>query len=615
MPISQNDIDPTWQDGINITDTFDVWRKKTNGHIANYNPIISNENILDNTIQSIKLAFPAPSWDTNGTVTTNGTIGAFIVKGGFTSGASSTINVGSAPVSTPALNITSSTQHLRFNPNSTAGSFNPLVGAGDYSIIAGSSTSDTQKIIIGKWTNNQHGIVISRDKVGINKVATTNALEVSGAISASGNITAATPTLSSHLTTKGYVDNTFTTPATTTQQGVIELATNAEVQAGTDTTRAITPAGLNACTATQTRTGVIAIASSAEVRAGTDTAKAVTANALNNCTATESRRGVIELATNLEAIGGSDTSRAITPALLASVLGEYGMPTAISYPSGGDLNDIVKSGFYRGVSTSINIPSEASGTDFDLIHIQASNGDASQMLIATSKLIFIRVKDDGRNWGAWERFVFSTQVASATVQGIVELATNAEVLAGTDTTRAITPAGLKACTATQTRTGVIAIASSVEVQEGTDTAKAVTANALNNCTATESRRGVIELATQTQVNNGISQTRAVTPATLKTYVGRRAWVVFNGTSGDIFSAYNVNSVKRSGGVYTINIAAGVFSNGNYAVSGLAGDLDHIVGYLTSTANQLVICTVDTGTNDNNETAFTEGKVMVMMIDI
>lgn len=190
MPISSNDIDPTWQDGVLISDTFDVWRKKTNGHIANYSPIITNTNIADNTIQSIKLAPPAPSWDqTTGTVTTNGTVGAMVVKGGFTSGLASTINVGSAASSTPALNIASSTQHLRFNPNSIAEAWNPLVAAGDYSIIGGASAGDTKNIIIGKWSSNAHGIVISRGKVGINRVATTDAFEVNGNVSASGSIT------------------------------------------------------------------------------------------------------------------------------------------------------------------------------------------------------------------------------------------------------------------------------------------------------------------------------------------------------------------------------------------------------------------------------------------
>jgi len=72
--------------------------------------------------------------------------------------------------------------------------------------------------------------------------------------------------------------------ATTTAQGAVELATDAETQTGTDTARAVTPANLAACTATETR------------------------------------KGVVELATDAEAKAGSDTARAITPALLAAVL-------------------------------------------------------------------------------------------------------------------------------------------------------------------------------------------------------------------------------------------------------------------------------------------------------
>lgn len=64
--------------------------------------------------------------------------------------------------------------------------------------------------------------------------------------------------------------------ATTTLAGVVELATNAEVQAGTDTERAVTPAGLASRTATTTRTGVVELATNAEAIAGTDTERAVT---------------------------------------------------------------------------------------------------------------------------------------------------------------------------------------------------------------------------------------------------------------------------------------------------------------------------------------------------
>lgn len=71
-------------------------------------------------------------------------------------------------------------------------------------------------------------------------------------------------------------------PATTTLQGIVELATNEETIAGADASRVVTPAGLNARTAT---TG---------------------------------RRGIVELATNTEAATGTDGDRAVTPVALAS---------------------------------------------------------------------------------------------------------------------------------------------------------------------------------------------------------------------------------------------------------------------------------------------------------
>lgn len=64
--------------------------------------------------------------------------------------------------------------------------------------------------------------------------------------------------------------------ASETVAGKVEIATDAEVQTGTDTVRTVTPAGLSARTATVTRTGVVELATSSEVQTGTDTARAVT---------------------------------------------------------------------------------------------------------------------------------------------------------------------------------------------------------------------------------------------------------------------------------------------------------------------------------------------------
>jgi len=64
------------------------------------------------------------------------------------------------------------------------------------------------------------------------------------------------------------------------------------------------------------------------------------------------------------------------------------------------------------------------------------NGSATLTLAQNA---WAMIWSDGTNWQA-----ISVPIASATVQGVVELATTAEAEAGTDTVRAVTPAGLLA---------------------------------------------------------------------------------------------------------------------------------------------------------------------------
>jgi hypothetical protein len=64
--------------------------------------------------------------------------------------------------------------------------------------------------------------------------------------------------------------------ASETSPGIVELATNAEVQTGTDSVRSITPAGLTARSATESRTGILELATTAETVASTDDERAVT---------------------------------------------------------------------------------------------------------------------------------------------------------------------------------------------------------------------------------------------------------------------------------------------------------------------------------------------------
>jgi len=100
------------------------------------------------------------------------------------------------------------------------------------------------------------------------------------------DVDAPSPSAGQALQYDGAVWKPVTPPdASTTVKGRIELATQAEVDAGTDTVRAVTPATLKQYVATAspapadastTVKGVIQLATAAEVLAGTDALKAVT---------------------------------------------------------------------------------------------------------------------------------------------------------------------------------------------------------------------------------------------------------------------------------------------------------------------------------------------------
>lgn len=69
---------------------------------------------------------------------------------------------------------------------------------------------------------------------------------------------------------------------------------------------------------------------------------------------------------------------------------------------------------------------------------------------------------------------FFNPPATTDIKGVVELATDAETIAGKDAERVVTPAGLKALTSTDARRGLIEIATDAEVFAGADNARALT---------------------------------------------------------------------------------------------------------------------------------------------
>ena len=110
--------------------------------------------------------------------------------------------------------------------------------------------------------------------------------------------------------------------------------------------------------------------------------------------ASATAKGIVELATDAETITGTDTARAVTPASLAAKLADTSVAEII--------RDVIGAALAEGAAIDITV----------------NDGGDSITIAATD--------------------------ASATAKGIVELATDAEAITGTDTVRAITPANLAA---------------------------------------------------------------------------------------------------------------------------------------------------------------------------
>ena len=198
--------------------------------------------------------------------------------------------------------------------------------------------------------------------------------------------------------------------ASTTTSGVVQLATDAEATAGTATDRAVTPAQLKAnvptvVAASTTKAGIVQLADGAAITAGTvgRVVDAAQLKAAVPADASETVKGIAEIATTAEANAGTDDQKIVTPLKLKGfqqlfIIQSATRPTLVTHP---------------------NI---VTGTIWV---------DQSQ-----SPLV-LNVWDPKLNTGlgGWG----TTADSSETVKGLIELATTAEVDAGTDTVKAVTP--------------------------------------------------------------------------------------------------------------------------------------------------------------------------------
>jgi hypothetical protein len=143
----------------------------------------------------------------------------------------------------------------------------------------------------------------------------------------------------------------------------------------------------------------------------------------------------------------------------------------------------------------------------------------------------------------WIQLEVNRDQATTTILGLVKLATEAEVIAGVDTNKAVTPSSIP--NATTAQRGFVTLATSGETQTGTATDRVVTPQGLSSRTATETRTGIAEIATQVETDAGTDDERIVTPLKLKTLLDTRVGGftanVGNGVNTSFILSHNLNT--------------------------------------------------------------------------
>lgn len=102
--------------------------------------------------------------------------------------------------------------------------------------------------------------------------------------------------------------------------------------------------------------------------------------------------------------------------------------------------------------------------------------------------------------------------ATEAAKGVIELATDAEAAAGTDTTRAINAKQLAAAKQSAIDSAKVTIQTSNGITGGSTTPG--NSFTLSGVDASATEKGVVQLATQDEVNTGTNTTKVITPATL-----------------------------------------------------------------------------------------------------
>tara|TARA_R110001592_G_scaffold8189_2_gene45262 strand:+ start:2513 stop:4294 length:1782 start_codon:yes stop_codon:yes gene_type:complete len=165
-------------------------------------------------------------------------------------------------------------------------------------------------------------------------------------------------------------------------------------------------------------------------------------------------------------ITGATTNLEVADARDYYILDASSNTVTINLPAIGSSDGLLYGFQVHNVDNAISIVRDGS----DRINGSAANYAG---LVAVGQVInFIADDATPDNWLA--TIISQSSAATATSAGVVELATNAESIAGTDATRAVTPASLHAKTSSATVIGLVELATDAEALTGTDTARALT---------------------------------------------------------------------------------------------------------------------------------------------
>ena len=305
--------------------------------------------------------------------------------------------------------------------------------------------------------------------------------------------------------------------ATETAAGIIEIATQAETNAGTDDTRAITPLKLSNYVgdavrpASETVAGIAKIATQSEVNTGTDDTKIVSPLKLQNKVASESEKGIAYILTssaatniNLVDTNSNNDTKIVTLKKLALAINDI-LTRILVFTN--------KVFFQKGINL-VGVPTS----------------------IADGDIYYDNAVYNGKQGSLDVTFITSQSLASESSVGVAALATPPNTILGAEDTTIVTPFSLQAKLLSHSNTAT-----------GTGTA---TLNAAN---------GVIAYSTPLSSNTGAFYTLTNNQVTANSIVFWSLQHTVTSTENPIACYYQVQANT---------ITFKIFNNGSATANGL-----------------------------------------------